>query len=124
MRREHIKGKGKKLKKCGSLSGGKNFRTKSMTTSKFISRPDFILKVSFNRLLFRKKDGSILGCVQIWLLVLPDELISGFANFLQFFKNAEARRNYIGDCSINYATENDKPKYLRRLLISSFKLKK
>ena len=59
MRREYIKEKDTKLKKCGSVSGGKF--SKPMTRSKITSEPTFPMKDL--SLPAKIKDGFLVGYV-------------------------------------------------------------
>ena len=68
------------------------------------------------------KSGKLFGYVQCDLKV-PEHLKSNFANFPPIFKNTVVSRNDIGDL-IEYAEEEGIMSQPRRMLISSFHLKR
>ena len=116
-----LKRKDTKLKKCGSVSGGKV--SKAMPKKTHV-RTHFPFKKPLSRdsVIAKIKDGSFLGYVQCDSVV-SDELKSNFPNFPPIFKNTKKhRRNDIGDYMKNYAIENEMLKRPQRMLISSFKL--
>ena len=81
------------MNKCWSVNIGKFF--KPMTRSEIVSK-----HLMYERLA-----------------------VKNFANFSSFFKNTEIERIDIGDYMTNYSIENDLMKHLKKMLMSSFKLK-
>ena len=81
------------------MSGGKTSkRTKKL---RIISDPIFATKgLSTDLLLEKIRDGSLYGYIQCDLVV-PDELNTKFANFLQFSKTLKEEEMILGNiCKI------------------------
>ena len=74
-------------------------------------------------LIQKIRQQSIFGVIDCSLRV-PDHLKEKFARFPPIFKNVDVGRDDIGDHMRNYAIENDLLKKPRRMLISSFSLKR